>query len=142
MKIIFDYNRTIFDPDTQKLFFGVFDLLKELSDDHQLFVIGKKEAGREKMLDNLGIINFFDKVIFVDDKSVEVFQEVGGTEERVIVVGDRIYEEITVGNKLNYITVWVKQGKFSDQHPGNEEQEPKHVITDIRELKEIIKKYE
>ena len=28
----------------------------------------------------------------------------------VIVIGDRVRGEISIGNELNYTTVWIKQG--------------------------------
>jgi ribonucleotide monophosphatase NagD (HAD superfamily) len=142
MKIIFDYNRTIFNPDTQELYSDVFELLDGLSDKHDLFLISKKEAGRNEILEKFGINKFFKKIIFTDNKSVETFQEIIGTDKSAIVVGDRVQGEITIGNELGLITVLVKQGKFSSVVPINEIQKPKYTINNISELKETIKQYE
>jgi len=142
MKIIFDYNRTIFNPDRQELYSGVFELLDNLSNKHELFLISKKEFGRKEFLDSSGISGFFKKIVFIEDKSSETFKEIVGDKNDVIVIGDRVRGEISIGNNLNYITVWIKQGKFSSEEPTSEEQKPKHVINDISELKEILKQYE
>jgi len=142
MKIIFDYNRTIFDPNTQELYPGVFKLLKQLSINHDLFLISKNEFGRRETLDNLGIIDFFQKIFFVENKTIEIFKKVSKNNKETLIIGDRIRGEIVIGNKLNFITVWLKQGKFSNEEPINEEQKPKYIINDILELKKIIKKYE
>lgn len=142
MKIIFDYNRTIFDPEQQELYSGVLELITYLSDKHELFLVSKNEAGRKEKLDSLGISSFFEKIIFTNNKTTQLFSEIVNGENNVIVVGDRILGEITIGNKLNLITVWLKQGKFSNEHPVSDEQKPKHIIYDISELKEIIKNYE
>lgn len=142
MKIIFDYNRTIFNPDTQELYSGAFELLSDLSNNHELFLISQNEPGRKEKLESFGISKFFKKIVFTDNKSPEVFQEIVDFEKNVIVVGDRVHGEITIGNKLNYITVWIMQGKFSNDYPVNIEQKPKHAIFEISELKEILKRYE
>lgn len=142
MKIIFDYNRTIFNPDVQSLYPGVVDLLSFLSLNHDLYLISKNEPGREDKLNSLNIKNFFKEIMFVEEKTIEIFKTITKTHEKVLIVGDRVQGEITIGNKLNFITVWFKQGKFSKEEPINDEQKPEYIINDIIELKEIIKKYE
>jgi len=142
MKIIFDYNRTIFNPDTGALYLGVLELINNLSKNHELSLISKNEPGRKDVLQELGIDTFFKNILFVDTKSTEIFKQIVGNENMAIVVGDRIFGEIAVGNELGYITVWVRQGKFKDEIPKSKHQEPNHTIDNIRELKEIIKKYE
>lgn len=142
MKIIFDYNRTIFNPETNDLYEGVFSVLHELSKKHELFLVSMNEASRKNTVKNLGIEVFFKKVLFVDSKSIEVFSTIGNAGENILVVGDSIRNEISIGNKMNFITVWIKQGMFSNILPITKEQKPKHTISDISELKEILKKYE
>lgn len=142
MKIIFDYNRTIFNPEKQELYSGVLELINTLSQKHDLFLISKKEEGRQEMFDSLGINTFFKKIVFTENKSVELFKEITNNMSDTVVVGDRVRGEISIGNELNYTTVWVKQSKFSNEQPLNERQQAKHTINDIRELEEIIKQYE
>ena len=142
MKIIFDYNRTIFNPDTQELYSSVFELLSDLSGKYDLFLISKNEAGRNEILEKFGIDKFFKRIVFTDNKSVETFKEIIGVDKNAIVVGDRVQGEIAIGNELNLITVWVKQGKFSNVIPVSKIQKPKYTINNISELKEIIKQYE
>ncbi|OGI67100.1 hypothetical protein A2823_02375 [Candidatus Nomurabacteria bacterium RIFCSPHIGHO2_01_FULL_41_91] len=141
MKIIFDYNRTIYDPEKQELYPGVLVLINGLSNKHELFLVSKNEPGRRDVLDNLGISSFFKKVIFTDNKSPELFKEIADNENNVMVVGDRIRGEISIGNELSYITVWLKRGKFSLEEPINEKQNPRHTITDITEVENILKQY-
>jgi FMN phosphatase YigB (HAD superfamily) len=138
VKIIFDYNRTIFNPDKNEFYPGVFELISDLYNKHELFLISKVEPNRKEVLDNFGISNFFKRIIFTDNKSAEIFKEITGVDNNVVVVGDRVRGEITIGNQLGYITVWIKQGKFSEEKPINKEQEPKYTIQNIIELKTII----
>lgn len=142
MKIIFDYNRTIFDPETDNLYPGVLELLQKLSAKYQLFLISRNEPARKRRLEELNIKNYFQKISFVNEKSKQVFEEIGGNTKNVIVVGDSISDEIKIGNQLGFITVRLKKGKFSSEIPKNKDEFAKYEITDINELESIILSYE
>ena len=143
MQIIFDYNRTIFNPETQELYPGVFELLNYLYNRHDLFLISHIEKGREDVISGFGIEKFFKKIIFAESKSIQIFSEIIKTKtKQTIIVGDRIRGEIAIGNELRCITVWLKQGKFKEEGPRNKREKPTYTINDISELKEITGKYE
>jgi len=140
MKIIFDYNRTLFDPETDSLYRGVSGLLKTLSKKYDLFLISKNEPGRKEKFEKMGIKNYFQKVVFVENKTKQLFEDLSNNSCDVFVVGDRVREEIFLGNILGFITVWVKQGKFACELP-TKEQTPKYIINDIRELQTTLSTY-
>lgn len=141
MKIIFDYNRTIFDPETDKLFPGVLDLLRELSKKNELFLVSRNEPERKKRLKELDIGGFFRRVLFVGEKSMDVFREIAGDARDVIVVGDSIGDEIKIGNQLGFITVRLKRGRFAGEIPKSADEAPKFEISEINELENIISTY-
>ena len=142
MKIIFDYNRTIFDPDTDNLYLGVLELLKKLSSKYELFLISRNEPTRKKRLEELNIKNYFQKILFVNEKSKQVFEEIAGNTKKVIVVGDSISDEIKIGNQLGFFTIRLKKGKFATEIPKNKKEIAKFEITDINDLENIILNYE
>lgn len=142
MKIIFDYNRTIFNPDTNNLYDGALEVLQNLSITHELFLVSKNEYNRENMMKTLGINDYFKKIVLVDNKTVDIFTELVGEDKNVLIVGDRIKGEIYLGNLLGFNTVWVKQGKFSNDIYANEKEKPNYIINELRELLKIIEKYE
>ena len=142
MKIIFDYNRTIFDPETDNLYLGVLPLLQTLSTKYELFLISRNEPTRKKRLEECNIKNYFQKILFVDKKSKRVFAEIAGDEKKVIVIGDSISDEIKIGNQLGYFTIRLKQGKFATAIPKDKDEIAKFEITEINELEKIILQYE
>ena len=142
MKIIFDYNRTLFDPETDSLCPGVLDLLQNLSQKGELSLVTRNEPGRSNKFDTFKMRDFFTNIAFVDEKTTELFKKIGEGADIVFVVGDRLKGEIRLGNQLGFITVWVKQGKFSFESPSNKEEEPHHIIHDIRDLENLISTYE
>jgi FMN phosphatase YigB (HAD superfamily) len=141
MKILFDYNRTLFNPDAVALYPGVVDMLKNLSAKATLFLVSLGKPGRSDVFEQLGIASFFKKVAFVEEKTEEAFRDILGEPDTTFVVGDRLKGEIRIGNVLGYTTVWVKQGKFSEEIPSAQEK-PAFTINDIRELEKIISTYE
>jgi FMN phosphatase YigB (HAD superfamily) len=79
MKIIFDYNRTLFNPDTGNLYPDVLSILSTLSKNHELFLVSRNDPRRESMLVSLGISSFFKKKLFVDTKTATLFKELNTT---------------------------------------------------------------
>jgi FMN phosphatase YigB (HAD superfamily) len=142
MKIIFDYNRTIFDPETDNLYLGVLELLQKLSVKHELFLVSKNEPERIKRLEEFKIKDYFQEISFVNEKSKHVFEKISNNTNKVIVVGDSISNEIKIGNQLGFITVRLKKGKFSSEIPKNKDEFARFEITDINELESIILSYE
>lgn len=142
MKIIFDYNRTIFDPETDNLYPDVLELLQKLSVKCELFLISRNEPTREKRLEEFNIKNYFQKIVFVSEKSKKVFEEMAGNTKNIIVVGDSINDEIKIGNQLGFITVRLKKGKFAMDIPKNQNEIAKFEIADIKDLENIILGYE
>lgn len=141
MKIIFDYNRTLFNPDTNELYQGAFDLLQNLSNKHELFLVSRDEPGRMNRFKNLGIEKYFKKIVFTPNKTKQVFEDFGGNSSDTFVVGDCLRDEISLGNQLEFITVRIKQSRFAIEIPTKPER-PTHTISDIRELEDVISQYE
>ena len=142
MKIILDYNRTIFDPEKNELYSGVFEMLKRLANKHELFLISRNEPNRKDWFEKLGIKNYFQKTIFVDEKNAEIFKDLIGDSKKVLVVGDSIRDEIKIGNNLGLIAIRLKKGKFANELPASLEEEPMFNISEITELEKIILNYE
>ena len=142
MKIIFDYNRTIFDPDTDNLYPGVLNLLQKLSEKYELFLISRNEPLRKKRLEELTIKNYFKKILFVDKKTKQIFEEIIGDANSIIVVGDSISDEIKIGNQLGLTTIRLKRGKFATETPKDVYEIAQFEIANINELENIILNYD
>jgi FMN phosphatase YigB (HAD superfamily) len=52
----------------------------------------------------------------------------------IAVVGDRIREEIALGNRMGMRTVWYRAGKFADELPEGEDQEPWATVTSLDDV--------
>ncbi len=144
--IIFDYNRTLFDPEKWDLIDEVPGLLEELSKKYKLCLITTGEGHRLESLEEKGLDKKFTKIIVVEgehkDKKhfLECAAEMGLKPEEVLVVGDKIQAEIKAGNKAGMKTVWFKFGKYSKILPQTKEEEPTYTIRYLVDLLNILNK--
>jgi ribonucleotide monophosphatase NagD (HAD superfamily) len=54
------------------------------------------------------------------------------------VIGDRIKEEIRVGNSCGMATAWYRCGKFAQELPQQDIEEPKYIITNLEQVLKLI----
>lgn len=138
--LIFDFNRTIFDPDRGALYEGVLDLLVELQLERKLFLLSKLEGGREALLKDLGIDGYFQNTYFVERKTPDIIKKIvtenGLSADESMVIGDLISAELAAGREAGLGTIWVRQGKFADL---TADFEPDHIVSSIQELRELLR---
>jgi FMN phosphatase YigB (HAD superfamily) len=117
--IIFDYKRTLYDPQKQDLYPGARELLAALAAQQVPLILishGIDEARREA--ERLGIAAYFQEMIGADQgKTPEMFAPfiTAGEEKQTVVIGDRLLGEIKIGQELGATTIWVRQGQFATE---------------------------
>lgn len=140
--MIFDWKRTLYNPDCKKLVTGTPKLLQFLKKTNTIIIlIGKGGNEMFKEVKRLNIEKYFSKIIFQEGKKdIKVFSQFVSTKnpKLTMVVGDRVRSEIELGNKLKTMTIWLKQGKFSEELPLNKFQEPNFVVNSIKKLFELF----
>lgn len=139
--IIFDFNRTIYDPNSNGFCRGALECLQYLSEKHALYLVAKGGKERKELIDSLGIEQYFKFVSVQPEKNREQF--IACTEDcpqgtTWYVVGDRVRKEIRYGNECGMRTIWYKSGKFAEEEPSEEIEKPDVTISDLSDLKEII----
>jgi len=141
--IVFDFNRTLHDPDSDSLVPNVRLVLDELKNKgHTLPLLSRREGGRDAPVDSLGTRDYFSKAYFVDQKSVDNFKvilsEYDARASSGFVVGDYVPDEIAFGNKIGTTTIWARRGKFSDLTPALPHEHPNYTVRNLRDILEII----
>jgi FMN phosphatase YigB (HAD superfamily) len=136
--IIFDWKRTLCNPDTSTLIDGAVDLLDYFYQ-HKIpmYLIGK---GKEEMYTEttrLDVAKYFTEILFVegskDPNDFLSFMDVKHP-ERTVVIGDRIRSELAVGKSVGATTIWVRQGKFSSEEAESESLQPDFEVVSLREI--------
>ena len=141
--IIFDYYRTLYNPEEKEVSKETLQLLQRLKEKGlRLALISKKEQGREEEIKASPFFSFFSFVCFCEEKKVTDLETacrvLKVSKEEAIVVGDRVKKEITVGNQAGIKTVWLKKGKFAEEVPTKDTDTPTYVITQLNEVEKVI----
>lgn len=140
--IIFDFNRTLYDPESNKLLPNCKRVLIALKErKYHLYLLAMATPSRNKKIETLGLNTFFEEIILTDDKNKKMFNKFISLKkitQNSFVVGDRVKKEIALGNHFGLQTIWLKRGKFSSQLPANLLEKPKYTVTELKELLEIL----
>lgn len=141
--IIFDWKRTLYDPDTKELIEGALDLLKYLKSHHiPMILVGKGGKDMNDEVKRLRVEKYFKKIIFAEgekDSNVYVPHISKENYKKTLFIGDRVKSELEIGNELGAITIWVKQGKFAKELPENEDQEPDYTVASLNDCLSLLK---
>lgn len=140
--IIFDWKRTLYNPDTAELIEGAKELLKfAKSKTSSLILIGKGAQEMHDEVKRLGVKEYFSDIIFQEGKKdPEDFKKFisKNNPKHTIFIGDRVRSELAVGNLLGATTIWVKNGKFEDELPETENQNCDYEAANLNECLKIL----
>lgn len=136
--IIFDFNRTLYDKENNKFFPEAKPLLRELKGAYKLSLVCKALDNTDAIYKDYEFVSFFEKILVKPEKTEKEFQEcldvMKLSAAEVILVGDKIKGEVSVGNKMGIITVWLKQGKYAQELPSNPREKPTFTINALAQL--------
>jgi FMN phosphatase YigB (HAD superfamily) len=146
---IFDWGRTLYDPEHECLFEHTKATLSYLQEKgHTLCVVALATAGQEKIAERQRIIEkenlgrYFVSVQFdVENKDamyVRALEMHGVAPHDVVIVDDRVVRGIAWGNAHGCTTVWVQNGKFADELPDEKTGMPTYTIREIGELRNLF----
>lgn len=147
--VIFDWGRTLYDPESEALFPETKNVLEYLkSKNYTLAIVALATAGQTKIDERLKIIEkeelipFFASIKFdVENKDkmyADTLTELGYETRDTVVVDDRVLRGICWGNKNGCQTIWFKNGKFAEESPNEETGLPEYTITSLKELEDIL----
>lgn len=140
--IIFDWKRTLYDPDEKNLIPGAIELLNFLKHKNiPLVLIGKGTQEMHDEVKRLGIKKYFTYILFregVKDPNMYIPFIDNNFPKDTIFIGDRVRSELAVGNSLGATTIWVKQGKFAGEEPESENQKPTFTVLSLPAIKAIL----
>jgi|SRR3989344_9235800 len=146
--IIFDWGRTIYDPETEALFAGVKEMLPKLAEKYTLYIVSLATKGedeikkRRKMIKDLGVEGYFEDIFFAPEDKDALYEGLvakrGLNLVETAVVDDRVIRGIAWGNRNGATTVWFQNGKFGEELPNTETGDPTHLITEFIQLKNIF----
>lgn len=140
--VIFDFNRTLYDPDREQLMEGAIELLEHLKEKVGLALIAKGDDKRREQIKQLNLQQYFPVIIIDENKNVGYFRKCmeyfDARPEETFVIGDRVKKEIRFGNEIGATTIWFRDGKYKDELPDNGVETPKHTIKNLKEAIKLL----
>jgi len=135
--IIFDWKRTLYDPDAKALIEGAQEILEYFKNKNTpMILVGKGGDDMNAEVERLGVRKYFSDIIFAEgekDPNVYVPYIPKDDPTKAVFIGDRVRSELEIGNKLGASTIWVRQGKFAMEEPETELQKPTYTVQSLRE---------
>jgi FMN phosphatase YigB (HAD superfamily) len=152
--IIWDLDDTLFDTtgqlrgsyellNTISLFPGAREIFTLIPARHALVTKGDPDIQNRK-IDILKIRNLFWKIVVCNtplEKHIafeQLIKELVLEPKQVVVIGNRVDEEIYFGNSIGCITVLLEQGKYKGLVPKTG-QEPSHRLPELTQLPAFLK---
>lgn len=144
--IIFDWGRTLFDSETKKEFSGAEKVLSFCRDQGYKLAVASLVSihanatleERQNQIESSYLRSFFDMIAVTDEDKDRILdsivEKLALPRENILIVDDRVIRGIKYGNSHGHPTVWVKNGKFSNELPNEETGQPSFVITSIDQL--------
>jgi len=144
--IIFDWGRTLYDPERSRLFPETKSVLANLSKKYKLAIVSLVSEGtvtdRSKLLKAQGVDRYLSSVMFSplqkNTSYVGTLRKLKVRPREVAIVDDRVVRGIRWGNRYGCITVWLRRGKFKDELPTNDVDSPMFTIMNLNELLAIL----
>lgn len=125
----------------------VMQLLRRLRNRYDLYLLTAGAVGfQNRKIDQLEIRRLFVKTIIVSDSSAdakaaairELAEDRGYTKENVLIVGNRLDNEIAAGNLLGMPTVWIRQGEGCELKPGVATAQPDFTLGHVLEMASLL----
>jgi len=139
--VIFDFNRTLYDPEKKKFIDGAKELIQRLSAEKAtLILVSMNEGERMHILKKSGLDKYFSETLFVNQKSKDLFNSIIDKYHscELYIVGDYLYGEIYFGNICGAKTIWLKAGKFSGLKMRSNDDKPSFTVTSLREIFSLL----
>lgn len=140
--VIFDWKRTLYDPDSRALLEGAREILATLHKHSlPLTLVGKGGNDMYDEVKRLNVGHYFENVVFQEGtKEDSLFKPFVSKPHpsSVLFIGDRIKSELAAGKRLGATTIWVRQGKFADEMPVHASENPDYTVRSLTEAKKLL----
>ncbi len=99
--IIFDFNKTIYDPYEGCLYRGSYSLLQKLNKNYYLILVTTYSPSRYLEIEKFKLNKYFTKIFIVKRKNLNLYKNLS-LKKPAILIGDNLKEEIRIGKKLKF----------------------------------------
>ena len=132
------------DFDELKIYPEGFELLESIKNNFKNILITQGTSMQQnKKIDSLKIRDYFDHILIpkIGEKKncfLELLKNLNINPEEILVVGDRIDNEIKIGNELGMKTVRLVRGKYRFLEPRTQNENPDFQIKNLKGLFNLL----
>lgn len=125
----------------------IMQLLRRLRNEYELYLLTAGSADFQKRkIDQLEIGGLFKETLIIPDSShaakataLQALAERRGLKpENVLVVGNRLDNEISAGNVLGMPTIWIRHGEGSELKPESGRGQPDYTLANVLEIAPLL----
>lgn len=140
--IIFDFNRTLYDPDRRRLVNGAAELLTAAAQKgYRRVLFSQAVPSRADLINELGLTGYFDEIILTEHKTSDLFATIADKHQSdaktSYVIGDRVNGELKLGYAAGWQTIWFRQGRFAAELPAAAGW-PTYTVTRLADIHPLI----
>ncbi len=133
-------------PDFEELviYSDTKEVLEKLKGNYKLILISQGNfESQNRRIDILGIRDYFDEILLSNhgmkkENFEKILNKSGFKPNQILVVGDRIDNEIKIGNELGMKTCRIMKGKYKILNPKIKIEESEYNINSLRGLYKIL----
>lgn len=132
-----------YSSEKEALFEGVSDVLKYLSEHYKLGILANQPSSTSERLKRDGIYHYFDICLLSETENLlkpdlaffeYAIQKANCSPGRIVMIGDRLDNDVMPAKKAGMKTVRIKQGLNSVQEPKSDEYCPDWEIRSVQQL--------
>lgn len=144
-------HNTYFNPYISKLipFPGVPEMLGHLKQEHQLFLVTSGyEKTQARKIDVLGLRPYFEEVCYApvgnpkgkEEALRHLHEKYKLDYAAMVVIGDRVSNEIATGKRLGCPTIWIRHGECAHILPEGPHEEPDLTTDSVVYVPQLLNK--
>ena len=138
--IIFDFNKTLYNPETDALYADAMMTCEMLrSRGYRLLLLSQQKSERSELITKMGLSTVFERVVLTTIKDISSFERLldGLEVVSVTVVGDGLDREIRIGSELGYRTIFVDR-ESGEKQPSRYTNAAWRTITELHHILECL----
>ena len=144
--IIWDFNRTLYDPDTGTLIENAKETVQHGFESGYVNILFSKNTIGHTTVDQILAAFFlrayFDAIIENAEKNINHLTAQLANyhldKSNSFFISDRAWTDIPLGNTLGFRTVWFQNGKFAHEKPRTKFEQPRYIINTLLTFKDIL----
>jgi FMN phosphatase YigB (HAD superfamily) len=144
--IIWDFNRTLYNPDTGTLIENAKEIVRYgFESGYVNILFSKNTIGQttvDQLLSTFFLRAYFDAIIENPEKNINhltaQLENYHLDKSNSFFISDRAWTDIPIGNTLGLRTVWFQNGKFAHEKPRAKLEQPRYIINTLSIFKNIL----